>query len=164
MIRSFSVLSVLCLAVSASAFAMPAVGDKAQFDIDLTLSNGGHYNGTVDLSLTEYNATSQQYKEEQLLAIAGQTRSQANWVDAKNLLTEGLINAVLGNCAAYGGSSQQVAVGAGTFQVCALPFDDQDSKGTNYIGQATFGIIKQDSTSKKDGTHTILSLRSYHNG
>ena len=163
MIRSFSVLSVLCLAVSASAFAMPAVGDVALFDLAATV-NGNQYNGTVEISLTEFNAANQQYHEKQVLNIAGQNQVQDQWVESKNLPTEALINAVLGNCAAYGGTSEKITVPAGAFDTCVMPFNDNGHTGKSWIGQTVFGVVKNDDTQTSNGTHAVMSLRSFTNG
>jgi hypothetical protein len=163
MIRTFSVLSVLSLVISASAFAMPAVGDAAQFDLDATVS-GSHYVGTVDLSLTEFNAANQQFKQKTVINVAGQTQNQEEWVKASDLVTDALIASALGNCAAYGGALETIVVGAGSFSTCSLPYDNEDSSGRSWIGNATFGIIKQDNTNKKNGQHTVLTLKSYHPG
>ena len=149
--------------LSTSAFAMPSVGDVAEYDATVTTSQGGPYPGVFTQKLTEFNASTQQFHLVRTVNF-GQAQSSEEWVGVGQLVSDQLVSGVLAQCPQNGGTLETVSVPAGTFSTCAVPYDDAQSKGMLWVGAATFGIIKSQNYDKKSQQQSNLSLKSYHPG
>lgn len=155
-------LSVIAIFSSVSAFAMPAVGDHAVFNLTY-VANGATQTGTATLDLTAFDGTN--YTETQTVTMGGQTgQPQSTQVASSQLITDAQITQVLGNCAGAGGTEASVTTTGGTFDTCQISQTEQD--GTQVvanIGKVTFGIVKQVQTNT-DGSVVTLEINSFKSG
>lgn len=153
-------MTLASLLVTASAFAMPAVGDHALYNV--TISQGGQSaNGTLETTITALN--NGQYNVESKVNIGGQSQVQNDQKAASDLLSDAVLAQVMSNCAQYGGKMESVTVAAGTFNACALPAQDQGSTGFTWVAQVAFGIVKYDVTDA-NGQTTHAELQSFQFG
>jgi hypothetical protein len=158
MIRFASVL--FCALFALSAYATPKVGDYAAFDLTITTSSGQTAQGTLEREITQNNGT--QFLERQVVTVAGQApQTSENWQDASNFLDDSTIDAILGNCAAAGGNPQTISVPAGSYTTCAIDFDNNESKGTVWVGKVSLGVVRIDSFDKANSVTVSGLLRSF---
>ena len=78
-----------------------------------------------------------------------------------HVLDDTTIDAIVANCTSAGGTAQSISVPAGTYNACAMNFDNQDSKGTVWITQVPFGVARVDTTIKENGVQVSALLRSF---
>jgi len=149
------------LLVSASAFAMPTIGDHSVFNLSYT-QQGNTMTGTLDQSITAFDSASGNYTVHSIVTLGKQNDVQDQ--QTNQLLDDATVADILANCANYQGQPQSVTVPAGTFNTCALPNNGNDgSKGTVWVGNVSFGTVKFDQV-KTDGTHIVLELQSFQLG
>lgn len=154
------IVSVLALAlVSASAYATPKLGDYAAFDLTAT-QNGQTAQGTLEQEIVQANGD--QFLERQTVTFSGQTPEVSEgWKAVSDFLDDATIDAIVANCASAGGSAQSITVPAGTYNTCAMNFDNQDSQGTVWITMVPFGVARVDTTIKENGVQVSALLRSF---
>ncbi|MCO5141992.1 MAG: hypothetical protein M9962_02755 [Oligoflexia bacterium] len=152
---------LLATLISANAMATPKVGDYAKFDA-VAQKDGQSMGLTIELAITNYNQSNNQYLQKQVITISGgQSQVSEDWKPADDFLSDATINAVLNNCAQAGGTLQTVQSPAGLFNACAVPFDNQEERGTAWITAVPFGIVKMESYSKTEGLTITSVLSSY---
>lgn len=144
--------------MTATAFAMPNVGDDAVFDATIT-SGTQSYQGTAEFSLTSYDASTDQFNQHTVQTIGGSTQANDALVDHLAFITDAQATDAVASCAHYGGTAATVTVPAGTFATCAIPVQNPGQTGTSWIAPVAFGVVKQDVTNS-DGSHVVLSLRT----
>jgi hypothetical protein len=153
-------ISLSALFMTTAAFAMPSVGDDVVFDATITQGNQTA-KATVERKLVSFDQNKNTYDQQVTVTFAGQQPqvSDSN-VDAANLVTDAQAADAVQNCANYGGTSATVTVPLGTFPVCNLPISgDAGEQGTASVAKVVFGEARQETT-KSDGTHIVLELRS----
>jgi hypothetical protein len=155
-------LSVLALAMaSTSAYATPRLGDYAAFNAVLSL-NGQTMQADVQQEIVQHDTSKNEFLERQTVAFSGRSPEVTDsWKAADQFLDDATIEAVLGNCAAAGGTAQAITVPAGTFDTCAMPFDNEGSKGIVWIAKVPFGVAKLDQLNKENGLTVAMELRSF---
>jgi hypothetical protein len=155
---------VSAFAMTASAFAMPNVGDEAMYAASMT-QNGQTQTGTVDFKLMSNDASTNSWSEQITTTVGGQSTVQTNTVTGDELVNDGQVQGILANCAAANGTLQTITVPAGTFNTCELSANDAASgtTGNVWIGEASFGIIQEDMMSA-DGKHSVMQLQSQEAG
>lgn len=152
--------SLVSVLFTATAFAMPAVGDNAVYS--LQLSQGGQtISGTLETTITANNAGT--FSIESKIDLGGQKQVQTEQKQANELVSDALIADVMANCSNYGGKIQSVTVPAGTFNACALPAQPQDGTGFTWIAPVAFGVVKVDTTDTQ-GQKTYAELNSFKFG
>jgi len=134
-----SIVLVAALFSSAVAFAMPKVGDYAMINVSL----GGSAIGTLENEVVQFDAAKNQYLLRSTQDLMGQRKSNDTWGAG---VSDQLINDILTNCSAKGGTPQSITVPAGAFATCALPVNSGGSTGTMWVGMVPFGIVKADIT------------------
>lgn len=150
------------LLVAGSAMAMPSAGDLAIFDFTSTKEDEVVV-GTFQRQLIAYHSDTDAFEERVSVVANGQSFSSAGQLPAKDLLTDAMLEQILSQCSAIGGSNETITVPAGTFQTCAMNSNSENGSGMVWLGAASFGLVKSDFTSN-DGYRTILELRDYRYG
>lgn len=159
MIRSAFVLAAAL--VSVSAYATPRVGDYAAYDVSIAL-NGQTMQATLQQELVQHDATQNQFLQRQTIDIPGQQQQvEDSWTPASDFLDDATIEAILGNCAAANGTPQTITVPAGTFDTCAVKFENEGSTGTAFITKVPFGAARVDSVRKEDGMVINTALKAF---
>lgn len=131
------VLLTIALALtSLSAFAMPAVGDIATFQIE---TNG--MTVVRNIELTEFNAETKTFTQVESMEVQGQTQTTSTKVEAKKLMNDAMIGQMLAICEKnMGGKLETITVVAGTFDTCAVK--DMNSDKVINFGKVPFGVVK----------------------
>ncbi len=156
----FSALALITLS-SAPALAYPALHDYAK--LSGTISNGTQsFPASFELEITDYNASSGQYKVKNTANMGGQVQSQENW--AQDMVTQDMVLDLLANCKANGGKLEDTKVAAGTFKTCALTSENADQIETDWVGDVTFGLVKVDVYTKQNGVTTHVELEAHRPG
>ena len=156
-----SISSALLLA-SASAFAMPAVGDHAEYDVSQTAA-GATLTATMDYDLTAGNADGS-FKMKMTVIQNNQTQTVENDVPAASFLTDASVDAVLTHCIEANGSLESITTPAGTFTACAIVQDSAEETTKTWIGKVPFGFLRQETHNKAQNSDTVLVMKAYHNG
>ncbi len=154
-------LSALALLfVSTTAFATPKVGDFAMFDTAISL-NGQAVQGTVSVELMNFDAA-QGYLQRQTVEFPGRAAEVTEeWMTEDNFLSDETIDMALANCPAAGGTAQTITVPAGTYNTCAIKFDNEQSSGIIWVGKVPFGIVRLDNLTKSNGMVMSSQLKTY---
>lgn len=154
-------LSALALLfVSVSAYATPKVGDFAMFDTAISL-NGQSAVGTVTVELMNFDPA-QGYLQRQTVEFPGRAAEVSeDWMSEDSFLTDETINMALSNCPAAGGSYETITVPAGTYNTCAIKFDNEQSQGVIWVGRVSLGIVRLDNLTKANGMVMSSRLKSY---
>jgi hypothetical protein len=153
-------MSLVSMLFAATAFAMPAVGDNAVYNV--TISQGGQsVAGTLESTITAANGGT--YTVESKINLGGQSQVQNDQRSEQEMVSDALVGQIMGNCAQYGGKLESVTVPAGTFNACALPADPQDVTGYTWVAQVAFGVVKVDTTNTQ-GQRTYGELKSFKFG
>lgn len=153
-------VSLASLLVTASAFAMPAVGDQALYNVNLT-QGAQSMTGTLEQLITGMDGSL--FVVQQTTNMGKDSQVQTDKKAAQDLLSDATVNMVLQNCAANGGKSETITVPAGTFPTCAIPVQDSEGTGTYWIGAVAFGIVKGD-FKYSNGVHAVMDLQSFKMG
>jgi hypothetical protein len=146
------------------AFAYPAMNDTATFTA--TISNGVQtMNAIVEVTITDFNASANQYTLTQVATVQGQVQTDQSVVGADELMSQAVVLQILGNCAAAGGVDETVTVGAGTFNTCKITQTSSagDTMMVN-IADVTFGFVKQASFEAASNQSTVLEMQSHKSG
>ena len=151
--------SVLVLFLSASAFAMPKVGDDALYDVTKTQGDST-VKGAYETQLVSFDSAANVFNEKITVTVNGQSQSQTQQVDPSGLLTDDQVNEAMSNCSAFGGKTDKVTVPAGTFDTCSLQTSDGS---TIWISNVSFGLVKEVATAA-DGSAVQFELRSQRMG
>jgi len=153
-----TLVTVSAFLLTASAYAMPTVGDDAVYD--LTLSNAtSTVQGSAEFKLTAFDSSANQYTQQTTITTNGQSQVSSETEDAAGMLTDAQVASAIAHCSAAGGTNLSFTVPAGVFDTCALPIDNDGTTGTVWIAAVAFGVAKQDVTNSS-GIHAILTLRS----
>jgi hypothetical protein len=158
----FIVGAVIVLS-SAAALATPAVGDYVKYDVQVT-QGAQVVTGTLERELTGFDAGAQAYAEKQTTTVNGQVQTQESTVAASDLINDAGIANILNNCAAYGGSAGSVTVPAGTFNVCAVPVNNNSQRATYAVTTVPYGFVAADVVTVSNGAHTVATLDAYKAG
>lgn len=147
------VLSLLVLISGSIAFATPAVGDYANYN--LTVIQGGQtLTGSYELAIVGKTATG--FKVTTTITVPDQpAQYEEQDVAANQMLGDAQIGSILGQCSMYGGTLESVTVPAGTFETCNLPTDT----GRASVASVPFGIVKQ--SQKSESGEMTIELKSF---
>jgi len=72
-----------------------------------------------------------------------------------------IATAVVADCSNYGGKLETITVKAGTFDTCRIDMDDDQSKGTIWIGAVPLGWVKQSIFFKPSGNQNEFELEEF---
>jgi hypothetical protein len=143
-----TILSLLVTLCATSALAFPNVGDLAMYEGKVS-ANGQNLDVEVLQYIENFDPSQNKYLVvSQTLVNGAQQDSSSDWADADQVLSQSLLQQLLGSCAANGGTLESVTAPAGQFDTCKLPTDD----GHIWLGVVPFGIVKFQSTSVENGT------------
>ncbi len=148
-------LASAALLLSVVAQASPKVGDYSEFQ--LTVSQGaqsmvGSYimavisesgDSVVVTTTIHFDGQPDQFQQDQMKKT--------------DLLSDQTISDVLTNCAAYGGSAEQLSTTNGPIATCKMAMQGQDpaNPGQMWIGAVPFGIVKQIQSTPEGQTFTL---------
>jgi len=153
-------MSLVSVLFAATAFAMPAVGDLALYNV--TVSQGGQtISGTVETTITATNAG--MFTMQTTMNFNGQSQVKSEQRSAQDLLSDSTIQQIIAQCAQVGGKIESVTVPAGTFNTCAVPSQEHGTTGTMWVAQVPFGLVKIDQTNAQ-GQKTYGELQSFKMG
>lgn len=157
--KLFALSMLSALSLSSVALATPKVGDFANYA--LTMQNGGN-SMNLNLSREILSQSGNSFVVRQIIQLPdGQQQTSESTEDASNFLSDATIEGLLTNCASAGGTMQSIAVPAGNFETCAVPFSNDAENGTVWIGRVSLGMVQIQTTSKEDGTVTNGQLTSF---
>lgn len=159
--KSSLVILTVTLA-SLFAEATPAVGDRSVFDV--TLIRGSQtVTGTVTYELTNFDKAKNTWTQTSTTDFNGQKQTQTESIQAKDLLDDSMIDTILTNCAARGGTPETVTSEAGEFQTCAIPIKNAVGSGRVWIAKLPFGLAKWN-TQRRDGVQVTGIIKSFQHG
>jgi hypothetical protein len=150
---------VSVLVMSASAYAMPNVGDDAIFAVTSTLA-GQTENGSIEFALMGQDPTTNTWSEQITSVIGGQTSTQMRSASSQELMTDAQAQSILANCTLTGGIPAAITVPAGSFNTCAIPATNGQATGTVWISDVAFGIVQEEMTNTTTGQVVIMQLQS----
>lgn len=153
-------MTLASLLVTASAFAMPAVGDQALYNFSVT-QGGQTISGTMEQVITGMDGA--KFVVQVTTNTGKDSQVDVQKMDAQDLLSDSTVTSILQNCAGYGGKPEIVNVPAGSFATCGLPASGENT-GTIWVGDVAFGIVKADMTNSQSGAHTLADLQSSKKG
>ncbi len=139
------------LALSSQSFAYPSVHDYASYLSLTTAKDGTVTRNEQDIEIAEFDPGSNRYREAVSTTVENQAQKEEVWTNASDMIFPQDIQNVLANCATNGGHLIAVTVPAGTFNTCASSVDHPDGKGTDWLGDVPFGVVKS-VFEKKDGS------------
>jgi hypothetical protein len=141
-----------------TAQAMPSIGDVANYNF---VFNGKP--GQLSQTITAFNSSTNAFVVMTMTTFGGQTRTEQQERDADELLTDAKVEAIMVNCAQYGGMLGTTSVPAGSFESCKLAQTQGTRTQTVYVSrQVTFGYVKL--TDKDVGQNVDIQLVSYTRG
>lgn len=159
--QSFLVIITLVLA-AIFAEATPAVGDKSVYDV--TLTKGSQVvTGQVSFELTAFDKDGNSWTQISTTEFNGQTQTQTDKVEAKDLLDDNTIDTILGDCLSRGGQSETIQSPAGEFPSCAIPVNNAKGSGTVWVAKVPFGFVKWNSH-RRDGITVEGLLKTFQTG
>lgn len=154
----------LTFLASVSAFAYPAVGDKASFTGSMRTPQGQSVAIAADVGLVKFNKSADTFTRYARIAIGTDVQEGNEEVAAADLLSKDLVLQLIQSCASQGGRNETITVPAGSFATCAFPVEDQQATGTLWIADVPFGLAKQISVDKQNGVTSTLELRAFTHG
>ncbi len=144
------------LLVSSMAFAMPTVGDYAQYDVTVT-QEGSTQTGVLDQEITAFNQANNSYSVKSSMNSNNQVQSQVREVQASQLLSTDVVNQALSNCAQGGATLEVVTTPAGTFNTCAIAIPASNGvSGKINIGLVAFGLVRSELTGPNQSSVAVL--------
>lgn len=156
-----SFLALAILAVSSIAAAYPALHDKVEFVGTYEGGGGGSITYGLNLEIVNSLNNGTEFVVRATTALPnGRVQSQDDTYKATDLLSQVQVTEILASCTQAGGKIEAVVVPAGTIQACAIP---QERGGMVWIGDVTFGIVKQISIDEEENKNTI-ELKAFQNG
>lgn len=158
-----TLLAAMILSTSSIVLAMPSVNDSAQFDVQVQ-SGGKTTDADMEVTLTDFNSTSNQYKQVTKWTSQGQSQTQEEWVDAKNLATDAQVHQLLADCAGAGGTAEMVTVPAGTFETCRMRVEKDNAVTVVWMGGVSFGVVKLTRTKGDTGETMTIVLKDHKRG
>lgn len=154
-----TVLITLVTLITSAALAMPAVGDKALYNVTETQA-GTTYQYTFDQVIVSQDPTTHFFNIDQTITYQGQSQVKSVQQDPANLPTDSTVTSYITNCVMIGGKLETITIAAGTFNTCVVL---TDSGSTLWIANVPFGIAK--SIEKyEDGSEAHIELQSYTHG
>lgn len=131
-----ALLMASLLIVSASALAMPKVGDSALYRIQ---TQGMTF--TQKIELVSYDASDDTFVQKETTTHQGQSQVEVNNVAASDLINDQTADLMLQYCQSQmGGTLQNISVTAGTFATCSVY--DPASQSQVWMGKVPFGMVK----------------------
>ncbi len=163
------ILSLSLLLASSLAFATPAVGDFALFNLKME-QNGAYMLGQFEISLLSQDSTGN-YKMRTVVTMEDEPAQVRESVEQpKGFLSETTIQSVLSNCAAYGGKSSQFTItsetNAQTVPTCIIQQADDQGKPTGeiHVAAVAFGFVKQVEVDASTGRTVTLEMKAFAKG
>jgi hypothetical protein len=154
---SFVVLTLTFAGMAAEA--TPAVGEKSVFAVNLAKGQQTA-DGTMTLELTAFDAGTDTWTMVTTTMFNGHEEKKTTPTKTADLIGDAMIDQVLGNCVASGGTVDTVVSPVGNIPACALPINDNESTGTLWVSKVPFGYSKW-TTRRSDGMTVTGVLQSY---
>jgi hypothetical protein len=136
-----STIAVLGLLIAVAAGATPKIGDKSIYNVNLSMGSQS-MDGKVTFELTAFDATTDAWSQVTTTEFNGKRNIQQSTMSTKDLLTDAMIDDVLANCAAKGGTAETVTSPAGDLPSCAVPVSNGSGTGTVWVAKVPFGYAK----------------------
>lgn len=149
---------------SASAFAWPTVGDRANYD--MVIDVGQQIRGSLSLATTELNSSQDQVTVHVTTTVQGE---KVNESDNQVSLSEfrrfaETLPSFIAACAQNGGTPETITTPAGTFNTCKIPNDSEGHTGFTWFANVVYGWVKQVDNDTANGQTTTLTLNSFSLG
>lgn len=149
------IIVLATMLVSVSSFAMPKVGDYAEFT-GTTTRDGKSLPGYLTTEITAFDAATKEYTVKTVYQFQDEGAPTVEESKQTDMPTDATIDSILANCANIQGVTETITVPAGTFTTCKAP---SDQEGYVWIGKVPFGVVKLDVV--QDGTHILMDLKSF---
>lgn len=153
-------ISAALLLSSSLVFAMPTVGDFADYD---GVATKGDQTAVFDYTtmISAFDAATQNYTLHTVLTYNGKATPSDSPTASNQLYSEANVASILANCASVNGSLQNLVTAAGTFNTCAAPITGSDFTGTIWIASVPFGFAKMTQVKTSSGQTTTIALKSF---
>jgi len=139
------------LFLSASAIAMPTVGDSALYSWTHALATKVSV-GTSTRSIIKFNPASG-FTTLLVTEMDGKTNTVEQ--ETSSLPTDAWIVDLLANCTAYGGTPETLSVKAGPFETCSMPINSRGNTGRAWFAHVPFGFVKSVVNGSKGNIDTL---------
>lgn len=157
-VKSFSFVFVTFGASLAMAY--PAINDKAEYQAKYSGAAGGSIDYTQRLEITAFDASKNEFTVKSVQEMNGASQAADQQLTADQIPTEQQVRELLAQCAASGGTPEQVTVPAGTFESCSMP---EANNGRAWIAAVPFGFVKLIAIDS-DGNRNELQLVKFELG
>lgn len=152
------ILVILFVLACSNVFAMPAVGDYAQF---------ATYDGYIkEAEIISFDQTTQSFDVHYTTKFQGMLiTDDVKTEKADDMITDEKIEYILAACETFfGGQLEQVGLAMGTFDSCKLT--DQDTKESFNVGHVPFGVLAMELVmdAEPDATFKKFTLQKYRLG
>lgn len=144
--------------ISLPTFAMPKVGDYAEF---------ATYDGYSKVAeILSYDKANDQFRVKYTMKYSGMIITEdINVENATDMMNEDKIEFILTRCEIdLGGHREDLHLSMGNFETCKLT--DLDTKESFNIGRVPFGVLAMELVmdAEPDNTMKKFTLQKYHNG
>jgi hypothetical protein len=147
--------SLVVLLASSVALAYPTVGDFASLQGTLTML-GSESPFTLDRTIKSFDGANYLVNVQQIIGLEVQSEDQST--PAADMMSREMVQAILADCVAQGGRLETITVAAGSFNACALPFNDEETHGVVWIADVVFGLAKITTTAHDNSYSFTLGL------
>lgn len=158
-----TLIGFMALLAASTSSAYPSVNDKA-------LYSGTYTNKTtstpvsVQVELITYDPSKKLFTQKTITTINGQDSSDVREINSQDMMSPAVIQPILNNCSAHGGTPEILKTGAGTFDTCAMSVESENESGIYWVADVPFGFAKVVTYDKVDGGSTVLMLETFITG
>ncbi len=145
------------------ALAMPEVHDFAKFEGVSTPKEGGPLSWVLERTLGEYLPETDEFVDTVVLWAGGQKMVQSTLRSRGDFLSDQRVEEILNDCDTIG-EQGTIQVGAGTFEVCKVFYEEGGSQTTTWYGRVPFGVVKMASQDENSSSEQELVEYSFGGG
>ncbi len=158
-------ISLVLFFFSTGAWAFPAVGDSAFFELKVE-QNGAYMLATYEVSIISKDEAGNFMVKTTITLEDNEPITQEQATDASQLLTEDQIKEALENCEALGGQKQQIEVAGQTLDSCKVSNknDKGEVVGENFMALVPFGIAIQKEIIPDIERVTTIEIKKFNLG
>ena len=160
--KKFLVLAITLLLPSLSFASDINVGYSASYNLVIDLGST-QIAATVKTEVTAIDAAAQTYEVTNTTIVKDQapdvSKETVTKADADSFIKEA--EQIIDNCAAVGGTPEQITVAAGTFDTCKVISETDDATEIQWLAKVPFYAVQMHSKNKKDATSYTIQLSSF---
>lgn len=158
-----SFICFMAFLAASTSFAYPSINDKALYSgtyTDKTTSSPV----SVQVELITYDPSKKLFTQKTISTINGQAKNDVREIDSQDMMSPAVIQPILNNCSAHGGTPEILKTGAGTFDTCAMSVETETESGIYWLADVPFGLAKIVNYDKVTGGSTVLMLETFIRG